>query len=237
MEEIRDVSDVKASGIPSDTNVSGKAAVLRQVARAAGEVRTDGIYPPVRANELVPVSNFFVINESMQYAGPGNSDGYLCNTAESAYKLNEGVNGVPFSRFTVNLTGTPQVAYCLEIDRPGPSEDEAYISGPPSLILFDATKRERDMAAWILANTFPASSVAETFALAGIDPSIPPPLDENDAYAIIQTALWFALGQLNNKLVKFVDCVTGLPHPKSERMESAVFSLLGQAEQYANSWF
>ena len=65
------------------------------------------------------------------------------------------------------------------------------------------------MLAWILANAFPTVSASDTFALVGVDDKASPVLDNNDASAVVQIALWVLLGQIAPDDVYFLDCTTG----------------------------
>ena len=91
------------------------------------------------------------------------------------------------------------------------------------------------MLAWVLANAYPSISADETFALAGVDPSATPALDNNDAYAVVQIAIWVLLGQISPNEVYFLDCSTGAVHPKSDRLRAAVMNLLEKAGSYSDT--
>ena len=93
----------------------------------------------------------------------------------------------------------------------------------------DATERQKQMLAWILANAYPTVSASQTFNLVGVDDTAAPPLDNNDAYAAVQVAIWVLLGQISPSEAVFLNCSDGAAHPKSDRLNQTVLRLIEMA--------
>lgn len=177
-----------------------------------------------RVESLCPGPPFRIYEGDAISATLSESDGSFCDiAAASRYKLNLPVNASLF-RFAATIANKTTPAYCLEKGAAGPKglpyQSASFESLFPSL-----SSKQKYAVSWLLANTYPVISSDETFALAGIDPAITPPLDDNDAYAAVQAALWWVLGQITPAQTVFLDCSTGQPHPKSERLQAAVRKL------------
>ncbi len=84
----------------------------------------------------------------------------------------------------------------------------------------DATERQKQMLAWILANAYPTVSASQTFNLVGVDDTAAPPLDNNDAYAAVQVAIWVLLGQISPSEAVFLNCSDGACQSKIRQAES-----------------
>ena len=80
-----------------------------------------------------------------------------------------------------------------------------YESRPFETLFPGATETKKKCWDGFLANTFPAVSAAATFALAGVDPTAAPVLDNNDAYAAVQVSLWVLLEQIALDEVNFLE--------------------------------
>ena len=156
-------------------------------------------------------------------------------TSASRYRLNRDDHNQIFQFFGNLLGSTNKPVYCLDKFADGPYNDVPYESRPFETLFPAATERQKEMLGWILANTYPAVSAAATFALAGVDPNASPALDDNDAYAVVQTALWVLLGQIAPDEVYFLDCADDNEHPKSDRMRAAVLALLKLAGDYVDA--
>ena len=156
-------------------------------------------------------------------------------TSASRYRLNRDDHNQIFQFFGTLLGSTDKLVYCLDKFADGPYNDVPYESRPFETIFPSATERQKEMLGWILANAFPAISASATFALAGVDSEASPVLDNNDAYAAVQIALWVLLGQIAPDEVYFLDCTTGNTHPKSDRMRAAVLGLLRLAGEYVDT--
>lgn len=186
------------------------------------------------------VSSPFTIYPGTDLTGTATGDPEVRNycslpsTTESRYHLDRPDHNNIF-QFRLTQNGTTGFAYCLDKFADGPYGDIPYVSAPFESIFETATERQKQMLAWILANTFPTVSAAQTFALAGVDPTANPPLDDDDAYAAVQVALWVLLGQIAPDEVYFLDCTTDEAHPKSARMRAAVLRLLELAGEFADS--
>ena len=112
--------------------------------------------------------------------------------------------------------------------------DVPYESAPFETIFASATERQKQMLAWILANCYPAVSAQATFELTGTDYAASPVLDDNDAYAAVQVALWVLLGQIAPDEVNFLECSSTEQHPKSVRLRATVLRLLELAGEFAD---
>ena len=156
-------------------------------------------------------------------------------TAASRYRLKRDDHNQIFQFFGNLLGSQNKLVYCLDKFADGPYNDVPYESRPFETLFPGATERQKEMFGWIMANAFPSVSANDTFALAGVDPTASPVLDDNDAYAAVQIALWVLLGQISLDEVYFLDCTTGDPHPKSDRMRATVLALLDLAGQYVDA--
>jgi TQXA domain-containing protein len=128
----------------------------------------------------------------------------LPSTSESRYRLDRPDHNQIF-QFRLTQGGTTRYAYCLDKFADGPYNDVPYESAPFETIFPAATARQKQMLAWILANTFPAVTAGQTFQLTGTDAAASPVLDDNDAYAAVQIAIWVLLGQIAPSEVRFLD--------------------------------
>lgn len=135
-------------------------------------------------------------------------------------------------RFDMALDGqVARAAYCLEKGLPGPlGTGHRYQSAPIEEVFPNLSSLQSNQIAWILQNTYPVITPSELFARAGVnDADAAPPLDENDAYAASQVALWsvFNLPALSGWV--FYDCGTQIIHPKSQRLVQVVQYLYDRA--------
>ena len=156
-------------------------------------------------------------------------------TAASRYRLDRPDHNQIFQFFGNILGSQNKLVYCLDKFADGPYNDVPYESRPFETLFPGATERQKEMLGWILANTFPAVSAAATFALAGVDPTAAPVLDNNDAYAAVQVSLWVLLEQIALDEVNFLECTSGETHPKSERLRVTVLELLRLAGQFVDN--
>ena len=129
-------------------------------------------------------------------------------TSASRYRLNREDHNQIFQFFLTTAEGTRQ-AYCLDKFADGPYGDIPYRSEPFENIFLTATERQKNMFGYIVANAYPTVSTAQTFNLLGIDYSAAPVLDDNDAYAVVQIAIWVLLGLIAPGYVFFLYCATG----------------------------
>lgn len=188
----------------------------------------------------LPVSRPFLIYDGTDLTGTATGDpevrSYcaLPSTSESRYRLDRPDHNQIF-QFRLTQNGVTGYTYCLDKFADGPYNDVPYESAPFETIFTAATERQKQMLAWILANTFPSASSSETFRLTGTDASAAPVLNDNDAYAVVQIAIWVLLGQIATEEVYFLDCTTDVRHPKSERLRQAVLELLSLAGNFADS--
>ena len=188
----------------------------------------------------VSLSRPFLIYEGSDITGTvdGNAgpESYcsLSYTGASRYRLNREDHNQIF-QFFLTAQGSERLAYCLDKFADGPYGDVPYQSTTFESLFPNATARQKTMLAWILANAFPTVNASDTFALVGVDDKASPVLDDNDAYAVVQIALWVLLGQIAPDEVYFLDCTTGAPHPKSDRLRAAVLKLLELAGSYADA--
>ncbi|MCD8169194.1 MAG: thioester domain-containing protein, partial [Clostridiales bacterium] len=194
----------------------------------------------IKTNNARLQSRPFIIYPDSDISGTAggnpNRENYcdLDTTSGSRYHLNRDDHNNIFQFFGNILTATNKPVYCLDKFADGPYNDVPYESRPFETIFPATTNRQKNMFGWIMANTYPAVSADATFALAGVDPAADPALDDNDAYAAVQVALWVLLGQISLDEVYFLDCGTGEPHPKSDRLRTAVLNLLRLAGEYAD---
>ncbi|HML48808.1 MAG TPA: thioester domain-containing protein, partial [Clostridia bacterium] len=85
------------------------------------------------------------------------------------------------------------------------------------------------MVGWIMANSYPMVTSAAMFDRLGVDWRAAPMLDDNDAYAAVSAAIWYVLGQITIDEIRFINCVGGGQHPKSERLRAAALGLIAMA--------
>ncbi len=168
--------------------------------------------------------------------GNANRENYcdLDYTSASRYRLNRDDHNNIFQFFGNISTASNKPVYCLDKFADGPYNDVPYESRPFETIFPASTKRQKSMFGWIMANAYPAVSADATFALVNVDPAVSPALDDNDAYAAVQVALWVLLGQISLDEVYFLNCGGSDPHPKSDRLRTAVLNLLKLAGEYAD---
>ena len=114
------------------------------------------------------------------------------DTEASRYRLNRADHNQIFS-FTLTALGTSKPAYCLNKFADGPYGDVPYNSNTFESIFPQLSQRQKNMLAWILANTYPETSREQTFSLVNVDAGQSPVLDNNDAYAAVQVAIWVLL--------------------------------------------
>ncbi len=177
-------------------------------------------------------------NVGMLYIGndvTGTVDGgslNYCMIPGSAYR------SVAFSNiYQFHITfqdGSTQMVYCMEKGVRGPTGDP-YQSMPITNCLPNITPSQSNLLAWIIANSYPAVSPQQLFQAAGVSGAANPALNENDAYAATQVALWSVFsppGDTGNGW-QFLDCTTGAVHPKSDRMRQITAYLYTQAQQRA----
>ena len=187
-----------------------------------------------------PVTRPFIIYSDTDITGTAtgspNVESYcaLASTSASRYRLNRADHNQIFA-FTLTAQGTTRPAYCLDKFRDGPYGDVPYQSAPFETLFPDATARQKAMLAWLLANAYPIVSASDTFALAGVNSTEAPVLDNNDAYAAVQVAIWVLLGQIAPDEVEFLNCSGDGLHPKSPRLRAAVFNLLARAGAFADA--
>ena len=187
-----------------------------------------------------PSSRPFVIHQDTDLTGTATGDDEvrsycaLPSTEASRYRLDRADHNQIF-QFRWTLNGVTGMTYCLDKFADGPYNDVPYESAPFETLFPNATERQKQMLAWILANAYPAVSAGETFALTGTDPQASPILDDNDAYAVVQIAIWVLLGQIAPDEVYFLNCSSDTQHPKSVRLRAAVLRLIELAGSFADS--
>jgi len=190
--------------------------------------------------KAAPVTRPFTIYSGTDITGTAtgneNVENYcdLPYTGASRYHLNRPDHNGIF-QFFLTADGYDGLAFCLDKFRDGPYGDVPYQSNSFEALFPDATERQKNMLAWVIANLFPAVSSSETFSKLGVDAAATPVLDDNDAYAAVQVAIWVLLGQISPDEVYFMDCATGQPHPKSDRMRAAVLKILEMAGSFADT--
>ncbi|MDO4275988.1 MAG: thioester domain-containing protein, partial [Eubacteriales bacterium] len=203
---------------------------MSKIEYVAASIQNKADMPPTRP---------FIINEGTDISGTASGnpsvESYcaLDTTENSRYRLNRDDHNQIF-QFFLTAQGSTRMAYCLDKFADGPYGDIPYQSTSFETLFPTATARQKKMLAWIMANTFPTVSAGQTFSLAGVDSQESPVLDDNDAYAAVQVALWVLLGQISPSEVEFLDCTSGTDHPKSQRMRAAVLRLLQLAGSYAD---
>ena len=154
-----------------------------------------------RLRAAAPASRPFVVYQDTDLTGTATGNANVesyCSWAPAAasrYQLNRPDHNQIF-RFDLTTQGITIPTYCLDKFRDGPYGGVPYRSAPFETLFPGATARQKRMLAWVMANAYPAVSAAETFALAGVDAGETPVLDDNDAYAAVQVALWVLLGQI-----------------------------------------
>ena len=82
-------------------------------------------------------------------------------------------------QFTLTALGITKQAYCLDKFKDGPYGDVPYQSNSFESLFPTADSRQKNMLAWLLTNAYPNLTAAQTFALAGVDASSAPVLDDN----------------------------------------------------------
>lgn len=134
----------------------------------------------------------------------------------------------------VYASGATQPVYCLEKGVKGP-QGEAYRSRPISQCLSGSTPQQQARVLWILANGYPAITAAQLFACAGVDQASAPALNDNDAYAAVQVAVFSVFNPPADKESswQFTDCTTGAIHEKSARLQKTVAYLYESAVERA----
>ena len=185
------------------------------------------------------VSRPFIIYSGTDLTGTATGDAEVRNycalpyTSASRYQLDRPDHNNIF-QFQRTINGVTEKAYCLDKFADGPYNDVPYESAPFETIFASATERQKQMLAWILANCYPAVSAQATFELTGTDYAASPVLDDNDAYAAVQVALWVLLGQIAPDEVNFLECSSTEQHPKSVRLRATVLRLLELAGEFAD---
>ncbi|WP_130861278.1 thioester domain-containing protein [Bacilliculturomica massiliensis] len=190
-------------------------------------------FPPTRP--FVLYSGTDITGTADGNSGPGGPENYcdLSFTSASRYRLNRADHNNIFQFYLTAGGGTRQ-AFCLDKFKDGPY-GVSYRSGAFETAFPDAAARQKTMTAWLLANAYPAVSAAQTFDLAGVNASASPALDDNDAYAAVQVAIWVLLGQIAPAEAYFLECGADAEHPKSERLHTAVMRLIELAGNYADA--
>ncbi|MCL2811298.1 MAG: thioester domain-containing protein [Clostridia bacterium] len=157
----------------------------------------------------------------------GTQGNYCAVFPQSAYYTKSFQNIWQFS-FTPDGQ-SKRAAYCIQKGKTGPVHgDRRYRSVDVAHALPDTTATQRIQLAWLLQHVYPAISVAEQFNEASVNASSTPTLDENDAYAAAQIAIWSVFDPpdpANPDGWRFFACGTETIHPKSERLEQTVASL------------
>ncbi len=140
-------------------------------------------------------------------------------------------------RFDVALDGGKRhAAYCLEKGLPGPLGDgHRYATVPLAEAFPDLTGAQIRQIGWLLTHTYPAITAAQLFAAAGVNASAAPALDDNDAYAAGQVALWSVFRPTTAAERTFYICGTTTPHPKNARLERTAAYLLAQSQLAATA--
>ena len=193
-----------------------------------------------RLHAAAPFSRPFVVYSEPDLTatatGNANVESYCAwpPTAASRYQLDRADHNQIF-HFDWTFQGVTAPTYCLDKFKDGPYGDVPYQSAAFETIFPAATARQKKMLTWILANAYPAVSAAETFALVGVDANEAPVLDDNDAYAAVQVAIWVLLGQIAPDEATFLNCGETTLHPKSARMRAAVLQLIQLAGNYADA--
>ena len=189
---------------------------------------------------VTPSSRPFILYTGTDLTGTATGDpevrSYCArpDTEASRYRLNRDDHN-QIVRFTFTANGTTGPAYCLDKFKDGPYGDVPYQSQTFETLFPDATERQKQMLAWILANAYPTVSASQTFNLVGVDDTAAPPLDNNDAYAAVQVAIWVLLGQISPSEAVFLNCSDGAAHPKSDRLNQTVLRLIEMAGNFADT--
>ena len=130
---------------------------------------------------VTPSSRPFILYTGTDLTGTATGDpevrSYcaLPDTEASRYRLNRDDHNQIF-RFTFTANGTTGPAYCLDKFKDGPYGDVPYRSQTFETLFPDATERQKQMLAWILANAYPTVSASQTFNLVGVDDTAAPHL-------------------------------------------------------------
>ncbi len=133
------------------------------------------------------------------------------------------------------------LAYCLNSDLVGPISGDLYRLATFEEALPAITEFQRNQIQWLLRNSYPNISSAELFALAGIDQTTPPILNDLDAFAATQSAIWAPLFPPGQTLT-MVQCANTTLHPKSSKMVQLInylinASITGANETLLNAFF
>ena len=142
----------------------------------------------------------------------------FCAKPESAYR------SIAFGdmwQFDITYAGGgEQMAYCMEKGVRGP-QGSPYPSMPLADCLPNLTEAKTRQINWVLANAFPAIGHEAMFEKAGVDASLAPALNADDAYAAVQVTLWSLINPPKDRESgwRFIKCVGGGIHPKSARLK------------------
>ncbi len=194
---------------------------------------------PGQGASLVLSSLPFVENSTASVTGLGNGGPNYClggAPADSTYHLNRtGHNN--FVPFTMTIAGVVIPAYCLQLDLDGPigGQNEPYTSGPPAVLMPTLSQRQRLMLNYIAGNEYPVVTAAAMWAALGVNATAAPPLNDADAYAVVQTAVWLTTGDLNAGEAIFINCADTDPHVKNARLVQAVNVIVAAAGAYADA--
>jgi len=207
----------------------------------------------VYANRPLPVTvlgasralgeNQYVIYEGTDLfstidAMEGTLDNSFCvlpETANSRYKFNGPEDHDTFWPFLLTTGGQTLPTYCLDHTKHGAYGDIPFQSAPAEVAHPGITIAQKNEVAWVIANTYPAVSAADTFAMVGVDAGASPSLDENDAWAAVQLALWFLLGQIPTSYIAFMDCNDpSVTHVKNDRLAATTHTLIAMAQSHAS---
>ena len=203
---------------------------MSKIEFVAASVQTKADMPPTRPFIIYPGTDI----SGTATGNPGVESYCALDTTEnSRYRLNRDDHNQIF-QFFLTSQGSTRMAYCLDKFADGPYGDIPYQSTSFESLFPTATARQKKMLAWIMANAFPTVTADQTFSLVGVDSQESPVLDDNDAYAAVQVALWVLLGQIAPSEVEFLDCGSDAEHPKSQRMRAAVLRLLEMAGRFAD---
>lgn len=157
----------------------------------------------------------------------------FCDFPASAYRTGAFAG---IWKFSIVQNGASKVAYCLEKGVRG-ADGNPYASVSVEESSVPLTQRQQMRIAYILTNAIPVISAGQQFANAGVSSSQAPALDENDAYAAAQVAIWSVINEPADRQTgwSFYNCSDGEPHPKSDRLRAAIAYLFDQSEIYANT--
>ncbi len=150
------------------------------------------------------------------------------------YRLFNFTQNFNFQQFVLTYSAGSTEVYCVELDEePPPTGDTMdVISIEQALPQYTAEVRARIQ--WLLRNGYPSITASELFAQAGVDASVAPPLDDLDAFAATQSAIWLTtIAPDPGK--RFALCAdNNITHPKSARLVQVVNYLLAQAMDLAD---